>query len=78
MNEELTNPNLDMLQGKGEFQSLPAFFPEIGMVNRGMLHRPTVAGIRQAGLIAADLQNRNNGQMDSLWDHPSVMQEYLK
>tara|TARA_R100000781_G_scaffold111411_1_gene77818 strand:+ start:401 stop:637 length:237 start_codon:yes stop_codon:yes gene_type:complete len=77
MNEESTNPNLDILQGRGDFQSSPVFFPQLGDMNRGMLHRPTIAGIRQAGLIASDMQNRSNGERNSVWNDPSVIQDYL-
>ncbi len=75
MNEEFNN--LDFVQGRGDFQGLPVVFPELGIVNRGMLHRPTVGGLAQAGLIALDYEGREEATTDSAWNDPIVIQDYL-
>lgn len=71
MNEDF---DFDALQGRGESEGLPQFFPELASINRGVFHRPTVGGIAQASIMALEFQNEEE---DSPWNDPNVVQDYL-
>jgi hypothetical protein len=78
MNDELNDDVLfDMLQGRGDFEAIPKFFPEIASMNRGLFHRPSAAGAGQAALMALEMENQYEGGEESPWNDPSVIQDYL-
>ncbi len=74
MNEEF---DFDMLQGRGESEALPKFFPELSMMNRSIFHRPSAAEAGQAAIMALEFENDYEGGESSPWNDPDVIQDYL-